>query len=482
MQRRQFVKRGFTALALSGLGPVGTVLNDTVFTGKAMAAPFRRIPLPVPPLFDAAANDGLLDLEVQTGTRSFFPGLETATLGYNGQYLGPTLRVTDGERVRLKVRNTLNESTTVHWHGLHVPAQWDGGPRQVIDAGAEWLPDFTVKQEAATLWYHPHALGRTGEHVYRGLAGFFIIEDEFSRQCPVPREYGIDDIPLVIQDRRFYEDGRFAYVTSGHDIMLGVVGNYLLVNGAIEPRMTVQRGVLRLRLLNGSNSSIYRLSFSDRRPFWVIASDGGFLERPEQVNSFIFTAGERYEVLVDFTGDRIDNVVTLDVEQWAGRTTFRALELRVGRERGAVAKVIDKLRPVVRIPAAESIRTRQFAMETVSPGGRLTINGRNMDITRIDATVELGSTEIWEIANRSRMMMQLPHSMHLHDVQFQVLERNGEPPPPLEGGWKDTVLVMPGEVVRIISRFTDYTGVYMFHCHMLEHEDNGMMGQFEVTG
>ena len=121
-------------------------------------------------------------------------------------------------------------------------------------------------------------------------------------------------------------------------------------------------------------------------------------------------------------------------------------------------------------------------METVSPGGRLTINGRNMDIDRIDETVKLGSTEIWEISNRSRMMMQLPHSMHLHDVQFQVLDRNGETPPPLERGWKDTALVMPGEQVRIISRFEDYTGVYMFHCHMLEHEDNGMMGQFEVTG
>jgi len=394
--------------------------------------------------------------------------------------LGPTVRVKDGSRVRIQVKNELRESTTVHWHGLHVPAQWDGGPRQVIGAGEQWLPEFTINQQAATLWYHPHAMGRTGEHVYQGLAGLFIIEDDISFRLPIPRDYGIDDIPLIIQDRRFYEDGRFGYVTSGHDIMHGVAGNYLLVNGVLEPQLKAVQGVTRFRLLNGSNSSIYRLSFANNRPLLVIGSDGGFLERSERVDSLICSAGERFEILVDFSRDEPGTRESLTVEQWGGNT-YQVLDLVVGKERGAIQTVIGAIRQQPRLGREEAERTRTISMETFSEGGRLTINGKHMDLKRIDETVQLGSTEIWEISNQSSHMMTLPHSMHLHDVQFQILERNGKRPGPLESGRKDTVLLMPGEQVKIISRFEDYTGIYMYHCHMLEHEDNGMMGQFEVV-
>jgi len=477
MIRRQFIKKGAATLALAGLGVTGIPL--TVKIGRTET--LRRTSLPIPPLLDTTLNGGQAGLTVQQGTRSFFPGLSTPTLGYNGSFLGPTIRVQDGQRVQLHVDNQLKETTTVHWHGLHVPAKWDGGPRQVIEAGGSWHPDFTIKQQAATLWYHPHALGRTGEHVYGGLAGLFIIDDEVSAGLTIPKDYGIDDIPLVIQDRRFYEDGRFAFVTSGHDIMHGVVGNYLLVNGIMEPQLRVVHGVTRFRLLNGSNSSIYKLSVSDRRPFWVIASDGGFLARSEQVDSLIFTAGERYEILLDCSADRPGSRISMMIEQYGGNQ-FRALDLEVGAERGAVETVAEELYPPARLNPLDSIKTRTFSMETMSSGGRLTINSNHMDINRIDATVKRGTLEVWEIANNAGMMMRLPHSMHLHDVQFQVLDRNGKPPGPLERGRKDTVLLMPGERVRIISRFEDYTGIYMYHCHMLEHEDNGMMGQFEVIG
>ena len=471
MKRRQFLRQGLTALALTGFGSTGiSLLDRSPFTTIASAGHSGRGVLPIPPLMDAGANAGRLALTVQEGSRRFFPDLSTPTLGYNGDFLGPTLRVRNGERVRLQVQNNLKETTTVHWHGLHVPAQWDGGPHQAIEAGGLWQPDFQINQQAATLWYHPHALGRTGEHVYRGLAGLFIIEDEFSERLPLPRDYGIDDIPLVFQDRRFYEDGRFAFVTSGHDIMHGVVGNTLLVNGVMEPRMTVPRGVVRFRLLNGSNSSIYRVSFGDERPFQVIASDGGFLEQPIPLKSLVFTAGERYEILVDFSADDVGFTTPLVLEQWGGNV-FEALALEVGREKGQISTIAEKLITIERLEPDAAVQTRRFAMETMSAGGGLTINGRHMDMNRIDASVKLGTSEIWEIANRSRMMMQLPHSMHLHDVQFQILDRNGKPPAPIERGRKDTVLLMPGDTVRIISRFEDYTGVYMYHCHLLEHED-----------
>ena len=481
MKRRQFIKNGISTLALTGFGFAGLDLINGSYGGRMLLAQTdKRQPLPIPPLLDGGINDGNLALTVGYGQRSFFPGITTPTLGFNGDFLGPTLRVEDGSRIKLRVSNELRESTTVHWHGLHVPAEWDGGPRQVIDAGAEWLPDFTIKQQAATLWYHPHAMGRTGEHVYQGLAGLFIIEDEISKNLLIPREYGIDDIPLIIQDRRFYEDGRFAYVTSGHDIMHGVVGNYLLVNGVMEPSLKVGRGVTRFRMLNGSNSSIYRISLSDKRPFSVIATDGGFLEQPHPVSSLIFSAGERYEILVDFSKDSPGTRASMVVEQYGGNQ-FQALVFEVGSERGAIDAIPGFLREQPRLAAETASRTRTFMMQTFSEGGRLTINDKHMDLKRIDEAVVLGSTEIWEINNQSTGMMNLPHSMHLHDVQFQILERNGEKPGPLEMGRKDTVLLMPGEQVKIISSFEDYTGIYMYHCHMLEHEDNGMMGQFEVV-
>ena len=483
MRRRRFLKQGLAAIALTGVSTFGPPFaNIPIIAGSAARAKSLAGPsLLIPPLLDADMNDSALGLDVMSGSRRFFSDYVTPTMGYNGSFLGPTIRVRDGKRVQLRVRNQLKESTTVHWHGLHVPAQWDGGPRQVIEAGGEWKPDFTVKQQAATLWYHPHALGRTGEHVYKGLAGMFIIEDEFSLNAPIPRDYGVDDIPLIFQDRRFYEDGSFAYVTSGHDIMHGVIGNYLFVNGAIQPQLKVARGIIRFRLLNGSNSTIYRLSFSDKRSFQVIASDGGFLESPVSVDSLIFSAAERFEILVDFGGDPPGAVTSMMIEQYGGES-FQAMDIIVGSETSQVETMVASLLPIERLKPEEVLQTRQFSMQTMSRGGRLTINGKNMDINRIDATVRLGSSEIWEISNNSAMMMQLPHSMHLHDVQFQVLERNGKPPPPLEQGRKDTILLLPGEQVKIISRFEDYTGIYMFHCHMLEHEDNGMMGQFEVVG
>ena len=490
MKRRTFIKKGLAALALAGAGSAGLSLLDAGNAVSTARAEGFTSPLPIPPLLENQDPSGAaarFAMDVRRGSVEFFPGRPTATMGYNGNFLGPTIRVRNGQPFSIRVNNTLDQVTTLHWHGMHLPARWDGGPRQPIPAGTLWNPEFTIRQQAATLWYHPHAMGLTGEQVYNGLAGLVYIEDEVSDRLDIPKTYGVDDIPLVLQDRRFFDNGQFAYVQNMHDIMNGVIGNYLLVNGTMQPVAKVPGGMVRLRLLNGSNSSIYRIGFGDGRTFQVIASDGGFLEAPVAMNSIVLSAGERAEVLVDFSaaGD-----TSLQVDQMKGGS-FEAMRFMVSGT-GKVKTVPAVLRKLDRIPESEASGIRGFVMETMAMGGgrmgmgmmgrRLTINGKKMDINRIDEQVKLGSTEIWEITNRSAMMMSMPHSMHLHDVQFQVLSRNGNPPSAYEQGRKDTVLIMPGETVRIISRFHDYKGVYMYHCHLLEHEDDGMMGQFEVIG
>jgi FtsP/CotA-like multicopper oxidase with cupredoxin domain len=485
MKRRQFVKKGLTAVTLAGAGSTGLfLLNNKSFLSNAYAGDFTTS-LPIPPLLenlDISGRTAQFRMAAQIGNRNFFSGKTTQTFGYNGDFLGPTIQVRNGQQFNLQMTNNLPEVTTLHCHGLHLPAKWDGGPRQPIAPGSTWSPDFTIKQQAATLWYHPHAMGKTGEQVYQGLAGLFLIEDEISDRLDIPKTYGVDDIPLVIQDRRFFTNGQFAYVQSMHDVINGVIGNYMLVNGAMSPTLQAENQLIRLRLLNGSNSSIYNISFSGH-PFQMIASDGGFFERPVAMTSVLLSAGERAEVVLDLSSIK-GQTLSMLVDQQGGQR-FEAMQILVAKSLHSTLSLPQTLRKIERIPESEADNSRRFVMQTMGTGmmmggGRLSINGNKMDINRIDERVRLGTTEIWEIINESSMMMSMPHSMHLHDVQFQILDRNGRKPPEHELGRKDTVLIQPGEKVRIIARFRDYKGVYMYHCHLLEHEDDGMMGQFEV--
>jgi FtsP/CotA-like multicopper oxidase with cupredoxin domain len=390
----------------------------------------------------------------------------------------------------------LEETTTVHWHGMEVPGSSDGGPHQAIPAGTVWEPRFTVDQPAATLWYHPHPVGNTARQVYLGLAGLIIIDDPFSDSLDLPKDYGRNDIPLVIQDRRFQTDGTLSYRLNMPDLMRGLIGETYLVNGAVKPRLFVEDTLVRFRLLNGSNSSIYRFSFSDDSPFNQIASDGGFLEEPVTMNTLILSPGERAEILVDLSDRRVGDSLFLITETFQG---FRDEVLKIqieGKKAGAgpaATRIPNRLSSIPAIPESQSVRSRRFDLQTMGGGGmgmmeggrssgrRLTINGRKMDMGRIDFKVRAGSTEIWEIVNVPTGMMEIPHSFHVHGVQFQILDINGKRPPAGEGGWKDTVLVWPGDSVRIIIPFRQYPGIYMYHCHLLEHEDDGMMGQFEVV-
>ncbi len=428
--------------------------------------------LPIPTLLKPSYLDsGFTEyyLTAQVGTTNFIGDKQTPTMGYNGSFLGPVVKVTKGEAIRMHITNDLQDDTSVHWHGLEVAGSADGGPHQVIESGSTWQPSFTIDQPASTLWFHPHVIGTTATQVYYGLAGLIIIEDDNSKSLNLPDDYGINDIPLIIQDRSFNQDGTFLY---DDNMMDGVYGDYIIVNGAITPYLDVDQTKMRFRVLNGANARNFSLRLSDDSEFYQIASDGGLLEKPLLRDSLFIVPGERIEIVVDFAkyseGDIIklfnDNelVMTFNVKN-------KVIDNTVIPE---VLSVIEKL--------DEKLVTRVKTIELDGMGHMVTLNGRKFDINRTDDNVVLGDTEIWEIStNRAMMMQSSGHPFHIHGTQFQILSRDGKEPEDSEKGWKDTVFVRAGETVRIIVKFK-YTGMFMYHCHILEHEEAGMMGQLVV--
>ncbi len=503
ISRRSAIKAllfGSTALA------TGATIGFLANSSKADTSFVNR--LKIPPQLKGKMQNGVrvYDLRLQKGATEFLPGIKTATLGINGGFLGPTLRLRNGEKIRLNVTNTIGEPTTLHWHGLHLPARADGGPHQVIAEGATWSPEFEVKQMAATFWYHSHMFHKTGEQVWKGLAGFMLVEDETSDTLELPRQYGVDDIPLVLQDRSFNRDGSLQYISSMRDIMMGMKGDIAMVNGAVTPFFDAATQKLRLRILNGSNSRFFNLGFDDERAFHQIATDGSLLAKPFETTRVSLGPGERAEIVVDTSGARPLVLRSFPPEAPGGMMNM----MRRGMGRGMMNMMgggieqIDflqirhaaslkpgpalpaRLATLPRMEASSAVKTRRFVMEmrmgpAMMMGGAspLTINGKAMDMNRIDEVVKLGDTEIWQIENTS----PLPHPFHIHDIQFLILDRNGQPPAPGEQGMKDTVTLQGGEVVRVIARFEDYADPerpYMYHCHILEHEDAGMMGQFIV--
>ena len=467
----------------------------------ARAAATRRNALKIPKLIEGTTGNGkIYELGIEAGNTRFLPGLSTPTIGINGAYLGPTIRASAGDRVTMRVKNNLTEPTTLHWHGLHIPARHDGGPHQVINPGEVWEPVFEIKQRASLCWYHAHLNEQTGEQVLRGLAGLFLIEDDESRGLHLPSDYGVDDIPLIVQDRRFNADGSFEYLSNVGDIELGYRGDVILVNGTVAPYLELRRQHTRLRILNGSNARIYTLGRDDGADLVVIATDGSLCERPVRTRRVRFGPGERIELLFDMEPNRTVTLMSYPTD--SGRMgmmghgmavdneTFPIIEFRTGRLEPAAVSFPDRLIRVPQWDPAQAARSRRFTLDmaTMSIGsmigpmmdGSMGINGRSMDLDRIDERVSLGSIEIWEIVNRT----PLTHPFHIHDVQFRVLDRDGAPPLPYEQGLKDTVLVDPGSTVRVITEFADFADPdhpYMYHCHILEHEDAGMMGQFVVV-
>jgi FtsP/CotA-like multicopper oxidase with cupredoxin domain len=452
--------------------------------------------LHIPEVLQPRTENGekVFDLTVQQGETTFIDNKRTKTMGYNGSYLGPTIRAHKGDKVRMNVTNKLDTSTTAHWHGMHLPAVMDGAAHQVIKAGENWQPHWAIANEAAPLWYHPHLMGRTGEQVYRGLGGMFIIDDDNASTLTLPKDYGVDDIPLIVQDRQFDKDGQLIYKGDQRDILghTGMHGDKILVNGTYAPFADVPAKQIRLRVLNASNARRYDFGFEDGRQFYQIATDGGFLEKPVARTRMVLAPAERAEIVIDLTGAtkpltlmsyavHEENTVLRFVRTLLGadrdeNQEFKIIELRPQVTTAAASPLPQKLNTISLLDATTAATTRTLVLDA----GSRSINGKRMDHNRVDQLVRPGDTEIWEISNQSGIY----HPIHIHGVQFQVLARNGKPPQDYERGWKDTVNVANSENVKVIMRMPEYTDQhipYMFHCHILEHEDMGMMGQFMVV-
>jgi blue copper oxidase len=496
--RRRFIMGATGAAALIGAG-----LWRTRLLASPRDEPLR--PLHVPPLMDARAQGNALALQVQRGETEFFRGARSATMGYNGSYLGPTLRVHRGDDVQVAITNALGEDTTVHWHGLLVPGHLDGGPHQNIAPGASWRPVLPVRQPAATLFYHSHVHGRTAEQVYAGLAGVLIVADDQEARLNLPSEYGVDDLPLVIQDR-WFENGRMLLPNGMMTLMHGRRGNTLLVNGTPDAQARVPARLVRLRFVNGSNARTYALAFDDGRPMHWIASEAGLLAAPVAMGSLSLAPGERAEVLVDFSDARRATLVTApdpNAPMMMGGPMSRLRPDGVGRQPVLAFEPIGPSGNSVALPTrlvahaapdpARATRRRRFnldmpmgammgmggGMRGAGPGGgagAFGINGRAFDMRRVDERVRLGDTEVWEVSGD-----MMAHPFHVHGTHFHVLSRGGEAPMLRDQGLRDTVIV--GEPVELLMQFTQEAAKapFMYHCHILEHEDNGMMGQFGTT-
>jgi suppressor of ftsI len=483
---RRALRRLGAALAVIALVLLagGWFVFSSARTSNIAELGFRQ-ELRIPPLLEPdvdGAGRKVFDLDLRQGRSELLPGTTAETWGVNGAHLGPTVRASRGDTVVMRVRNRLDETTTLHWHGMHLPAAADGGPHQTIDPGDSWSPSWTIDQPAASLWYHPHLMGKTEDQVYRGLAGMFLVDDPDASALPLPAEYGVDDIPLIVQDKRLNDDGSLDFSQSAIS-PIGRLGDEILVNGTRDPHVDVSNRLVRLRIVNASTARSYNIGFADDREFALIATDGGLLDAPKRIDRVQLSVGERAEIVVELEPG--ENAVLRSFEPELGTNPFE------GRFAGA-----DDSFDLLEIRAAETLADspalpeKLVAQDGPDPSevsgerrlelGSRDINEMKMDTSRIDEVVELGDTELWEVENTSGT----PHNFHVHDVRFRIIEYAGAPPPPELSGLKDTVYVPPGATVRFTTAFEDYADAsvpYMFHCHILKHEDRGMMGQFVVV-
>jgi blue copper oxidase len=441
-------------------------------------------------------------------------------------YQNPILRIQSGARFTASLDNALAEPTIIHWHGLHTPAKMDGHPRDTIAPGARYDYDFTVRNRGGTYWYHTHAHELTAKQAYNGLASFFLVDDDDQRKLAKALDLtlGMTDLPLVIQDKQFNAQGQLVYRPNAHEQMMGWLGDIVLANLTPNAVHSVTPRTYRLRLLNGSNARIYRLAFvkgDTTLPFTVIGTDGGLIERTETTSEAFLAPGERLDVLFDAGQAQPGDTVFLKSlafdameneggmggmggqgmgQMMAGMgssrlplgAAFNVLKLSViagERVVSTLPAMLSEIKPIRTEGAVE--RKIELSMEQM----RFLINGLSFRMDQIAFDVKRGAVEIWRISNPA---VGMPHPMHMHGFSFQVLERVNSPPQFASSaatarfgqgravsdlGWKDTVLVWPGETVRIAIDFAhDFAGsqTYLFHCHNLEHEDAGMMINFRV--
>jgi len=495
VKRRKFIQHSSTS-ALTVLVGGSTILSfascgmDENNMMNMMEAPdivegAYTIALPMPPV-----TGPIVSLKAQSVNAILKAGNNTMALGYqeNG-ILGPTIQVNSGEQIQVDFQNGLTEPSNIHWHGLLTPAYMDGHPSDVIQSGGNFSYSFLVTNRAGMYWYHPHPDLATAKQAYLGLAGLLKVTDTEEQVLNLPA--GDFEIPLVIQDKLLKNTTALSYVPSSVDIMNGLLGDHILVNGVHAPFQNVATKMYRLRILNGSNGRVYNLALSNGSSFVIIGSDGGLLASPGIASTIILSPGERVDVLVDFSGLELNAEIYLVSETFSGgayqgKQSFKVLKFVVNQMVSDTYTIPSILSSYTMISESQSSRTRVFDISNGGGhgghgGGMMmhTINGKSYSENRIDETILAGATEIWTFDNTEGID---PHPMHLHGASFQVLDRTGGRGQVFahELGWKDTVLVMPGEKVRTIVQFGLDKGVFVFHCHNLEHEDSGMMLQMEI--
>jgi len=458
--------------------------------GKARPANNRPMQeLWVPPVLEGKT----FNLTLGTSTKKFLEGT-TNTYGYNQlSFWGPTLILNQGETVTINVKNELKEATTVHWHGLHLPAATDGGPHQIVAANKTWSPSFVVKNNAGTYWYHPHMHEFTQKQLALGAGGLIIIRDSIEAKLALPRTYGVDDLPLVLTSRRF-KDNQFTY--AGDD---DKYGDYQLINGTLDAQTKLPRQLVRLRILNAEIERGYVLGFSDNRVFYQIATDGGLVDKPVPLKRLTLMVGERTEILVDLGVDKVGGAVDLMAYNSNQTFGFPGGEPDTGGANGSflnnydyrllhINVIASTAKPITKVPetlthnvfVSEKEATTKRTLNVTDGRPHFAFDGKPFDMHSTNMVVKLGATEVWTVKNNNIF----GHSFHLHDVQFRLLSRTDREIADYEKGWKDTFYLPKGAAVTFVAKFDDYasdTDPFMFHCHMSNHEDGGMMGQFIVS-
>jgi len=498
MKRRSFIRN-----AGLGAGSIFTVVSiEAILAGcskkNLMDGGYMNMQGQPVPLSEGGFNRLLPIPNTVTGNATIAAQVTTApingrnisVLGYQANsILGPTIRVNSGTNANLNFQNNLSEKSNIHWHGLKIPANMDGHPAALVDPGNSFNYQFNINQRAGLNWYHPHPDGSTARQVFLGLAGLFVINDAEEAALNLPS--GFFEIPLVIQDKRFSSSG-IIYNPTMSEVMSGYMGETIIVNGEASPFAEVTTRFYRLRILNASNARIYNLALSNNADLTIIGNDGGLLKNPATVKNILLAPGERLDVLVNFAGLTINTEVFLESKMFnnggsaQGKQEFKIMKFKIIQTSTDSFTLPATLSSVNSILPSSSTRTRNFILNAMQMNSGMSmtgihkINGKTYDKNRIDETINANATEIWVFDNSQG---DEPHPMHLHGVHFQVLERSGGRGQLIasESGYKDTVLVLPREKVKIIISFAKLEGVFVFHCHNLEHEDDGMMLQYQLV-
>ena len=431
--------------------------------------------------------------QIRTGNQTITGGIN------NSKFWGPTLFFNKGDTVRMSVKNKLNDSTTLHWHGMHLPAVMDGGPHQVIPPNTTWQPFWKVVNNAGTYWYHPHLHEMTLQQITKGVGGFIIVRDPQEAALALPRKYGVDDIPLVLTSRRYNATNQFVVTNTAY-------GDYMLTNGTPNAQISLPKQYIRLRILNVEIERGYDLGFSDNRTFYIIGNDGGLLNAPVAATRVKLLVGERIEIMVNLGNDAVGSSVDLKAFNSNQAFGFPGGEPASTGEFGSLLNNLDfsvlrinvaaaTANPITAVPAAlannvywtqsQATVNRSVAVTDGQPGPAskpFAFDNTPFALKTINKKLKLNDIEKWTVTNNN----VFGHTFHIHDVEFKIVARNGNAAAvgAHESGWKDVFYLPRNESVTFVAKFDDYADdihPFMYHCHFSNHEDGGMMGQFVVS-